>query len=632
MSMFGMADTVTMPGEMRPRLHDPERIVRHTRAMQQRYRQRDGRWDNVRAIRRGELENTPFQEYISEMFEKPIVANTIDTCARDLAEMLAPLPAFNCTSVSMRTDAERKRADVRTRIAGHYVNYSQLARQQLYVCDQYFTHSFGVYYVEADRKARMPRMVGEDPYGGYPEYDRWHRCSSYTKRWYIDSAILADLYPEFADRIISEKRDYAGNSYEVQCELIRYWDKTGRTLVLANKSPIVLEHIPNTIPNKMPLVIIRKPWLDPLYDKGQYDDVLWVQMAKDGLAKLQYEGVTKAVQAPLVAPNDVTEIPYGGDAIMRSANPEKIRRVGMEMTNMTFIENQSLSQELLDGARYPAARATGSMAGSIVTGRAVQALQGGLESQIKAGQVIFREAFIDLIALCFEMDEHVWGNTKKEISGHSDGSPYALSYTPNVDIKGKYDIDVQYGFAAGLDPNRAAVLLLQMRADDVISRDYMARQQPFALNVTEEQSKILAEKTRDAISQGIFAVAQAIPAMAQMGVSPAQTIQQLATFSKRVQRGDSAEDAALAAFAPPAPPPGQEDNGVPGAPNPGPGGPGGPGGTVGGLNPSGLMQGVAPGQAGAPPGGKPDLSIAMAGLTSTGKPQMSNSVSRRRAV
>lgn len=632
MLLHEMADTVTQPGLTQPTFHNADRIVKHTRLMMRRYLQRDGRFEDVRAVRRGELDNTPFADIIaSDVFEKPIVANTIDTCARDLAEMTSPMPSITCSSASMKSDAERRRADVRTKIAGHYANHSRVSEQMLYATDQYYTYSFAVAYVEPDYDAHMPRIVFEDPYGGYPEFDRWGRVKSYTKRWYMESGVLADLYPEYATQILEDTRDAMGKTYtDVQVELIRFWDKSGKTLVYASKRPFVLETKENPV-DELPLRIAKKPWLDPMHDKGQFDDVLWVQMAKNALAQLQFEGAAKAVQAPLAAPTDVQEVPYGGDAILRSATPEKIRRVGMEMSNMTFIENQSLGQELLDGARYPGARATGSMDASIITGRGVQALMGNLQSQIQAAQVVFRQFLIDLFGLCFKMDEAIWPNMKKEIKGSADGTPYELTYTPSIEIKGSFSVDCVYGFAAGLDPNRAAVLLLQMRADNVISRDYMARQQPFSLNVSEEQSKIMLENTRDSIMQGIYAYAQSVPAMAAQGMDPAEALQRVAEIARGLQKGQAVEELVAKVFAPaPAPPqaPGAEPGlggppGEGGAPPGGPGVPGGPGGQQG-AQPPGTMPSM--------PGQRPDISIALAGLTSAGRPQMSNTVSRRRAV
>lgn len=591
-----------------------DKIIAHARAMQRRYQERDRRWEDLRNIRMGRLEGTPFDEYVSDFFDKPIIANFIDVTARDLAEMLAPMPSFNCSGVGLRSDDERKKADKRTRIAGHYRNHSRLAEQMLYAADHYFTYSFAMFYVEPDYKAKMPRIVCESPFGGYPEFDRWGRCLTYTKRWFIPAGILADLYPEHAGQIYSDKRDYSGGGYDIQCEMIRFWDKDGMTLLYGGKSPIVLDHVPNVLPGRMPIVIAKKPWLDYDHMKGQFDDAVWVQMAKDLLAKLQFEGVHKSVTAPLAVPNDVQELPYGSDALLRTANPEKVRRVGLEMTNMSFIENQTLTQELREGTRYPATR-VGESDASVVTGRGVMALSGGLETQTKSGQVVMREALIDIMGLCFAMDEQLWPDTPKTIKGTSDGTPYALTYTPSKDIKGNYDCDVQYGFAAGLDANRATVLLLQMRADNVISRDYMARNAPFELNVNEEQDKILIENSRDALMQGIYALAQSIPAMASAGMDPSIPVTQIAEVLKGIQKGKPVETAVSEVFAPKPPP---ETFPISGTPE--------------GMPPA-MGTNPAPVQPGAPPGEQaPDIMTALAGLTQANSPSLQANVRRRRAA
>ena len=57
------------------------------------------------------------------------------------------------------------------------------------------------------------------------------------------------------------------------------------------------------------------------------------------------------------------------------------------------------------------------------------------------------------------------------------------------------------------------------------------------------------------------------------------------------------------------------------------GGAPGPGG--GGLNPDGTMRGVAPGQQGMGPGGRPDLNIMLASLGRDGEANLSAGVSRR---
>ncbi len=57
------------------------------------------------------------------------IENFIDVAARDLAEAMAPMPSFNCSATNMVSDAQRKAADIRTRIANYYVAASDLPLQ-----------------------------------------------------------------------------------------------------------------------------------------------------------------------------------------------------------------------------------------------------------------------------------------------------------------------------------------------------------------------------------------------------------------------------------------------------------------------------------------------------------------------
>lgn len=602
------------------------RVERHLRAMQRRYRARDQRWEEVRQIRRGDFDSFP--DVISDAFPKPIVQNFIDTTARDLAEMLAPLPSFNCSGSSMRSDSERKRADIRTKIATNYVTNSRLDVQMLYGADHYWTFGMCVMYADPDFSEKMPRVVVEDPSGGYPEWDRWDRLRSYTKRFFADAHVLADWYPEYADRILKQAEESVGSESEWQMEMIRYADDGGQTLVIGGKHPFVIEHVKNKT-KRMPFVIAKRPGLEPMETRGQFDDVVWIQVARNMMSVLQFEAVEKAVQAPLVVGPDVQDLSIGPDAVLRTNNPQGIKRVGMEMTNMSFLESNTLLQDLQAGSRYPAAR-SGEMDNSVVTGRGVNALLGGLDTQLRSAQTVFKNAYTDILKLCFEMDERLWPNVKKDIRGVADGTPYEIKYTPAKDIGADHSVDVEYGFAAGLDPNRAIVMLLQLRAEKCFSRDYMKRQIPFDIDVMEEESKVNVEDLRDALMQGIFGYVQAIPAMAQQGMDPAEGVLKTAAILKGIQKGKAIEEVAVDVFAPKPPPEAMapEEPGMPGAGGPG----GGMSGTGGGLDPSGLMQGVPPGQAGQAPGGKPDLSVMLAGLSSSGKPQMSQTLMKRRRV
>lgn len=607
---------------------DEQDITRKLMKLQARSRERDQRWADVKAARQGRFELIA-PEMVSEDMPRPIIANFIDVAARDLAEVIAPLPSFSCASTSMQSDAARRAADKRTRIALHYINSSKLNIQMLWGADHYLTYAHSVLYVEPDFEGKSPRIVVEDPCGGYPEYDRWGRTTSYTKRTYAEAAIIADLYPEYADRILKQAETNAKWSGENQVEIVRYVDKDQISLVLTAEHPVLLSHVDNRL-GECPVVIVRKPGLDWADPKGQFDDVVWVQLARDMLAKLQLEAIEKVVQAPLALPADVQELPYGPDAIIRTQTPEKVKRVGLEMANAPFTEGALLLEEMRQGTRYPDVRQGNSNA-SIITGKGVQALLGGFDSQIKTAQLAFQVGFEDAVRLCFKMDEKYWANTSKDVSGQYAGSPYSIKYTPVKDIAGNHDVDVSYGFAAGMDPNRAVVMMLQLRAEKVFSRDYFARQLPFDFDVAEERTKVEVEETRESILQAVYGYVQSIPAMAQMGMDPGEAVLKVATIVNGLQKGQQIEKVVVEAFAPPPEPePAAFEEPDPLAGEGGQSGPAGAGGPGGGLTPSGLLRGVAPGQAGRPAGGRPDLQMMLAGITGNGTPQMSSFVSRNR--
>ncbi|MGY0232761.1 hypothetical protein PT931_13495 [Longispora urticae] len=575
-----------------------------------------------------------FPDLAVEGLEKPIIANFVDVCARDLAELIAPLPAINTSSASMSSDSAKRFADKRSKIARNYFQHSRLDVQMFMAADQHITYGVGVFIIEPDFKNKLPRITVEDAMGGYAEVDRYNRIISYTRRYFSEADKLAVQFPEYADQImrVGKSGQFGARG---QVELIRYMDADQVSLMMVAGEPVFLTSAENRL-KECPVVLARRWGLDNEDYQGQFDSVIYVQQARDILSKLNLEAITKAVQAPIAIPADVQEFAMGPDARIRSNNAKDIHRVDLNIPPSAFQEEQLLLNEMQQGARYPAAR-QGNLKASIITGKGVEALTGTMDTQVKAAQQCFAEAFERIIAMCFKMDELYWPDTVKNVRGTQNGTPFEIDYSPAKDIKGEYHSSVMYGFAAGLDPNRAAVLLLQLLGAGAISKDFFMRQLPFEMDVTSELNRITLENTREALMQGVYAYVQAIPAMAQSGMDPSEAVMKLAAIIHGLQKGKAIEDVVSSAFAPqvdtslaPAPPPGGE-MGPGGPPGTGPGGDS-MGGLAGGLSPSGLMRGVPQGQAGMAPGGRPDLQVMAAGLTGAGKPSMSASVLRRRGT
>jgi hypothetical protein len=80
----------------------------------------------VTMVRNGEV-HLMAPGLFSEDWPKPIIANAIDTIARDFAGSLAPLPSLNCSSRAMRTDWDKRRAMKKNKIGAYIWKISDLA-------------------------------------------------------------------------------------------------------------------------------------------------------------------------------------------------------------------------------------------------------------------------------------------------------------------------------------------------------------------------------------------------------------------------------------------------------------------------------------------------------------------------
>ena len=96
--------------------------------LQTKFASRDQRMRSVLSVRQGDISKV-YPAMFTEEYPKPLVANFIDVAARDLAEAMAPLPSFECSATNMVSDAARRAADTRTRIANYYVAGSELQIQ-----------------------------------------------------------------------------------------------------------------------------------------------------------------------------------------------------------------------------------------------------------------------------------------------------------------------------------------------------------------------------------------------------------------------------------------------------------------------------------------------------------------------
>jgi hypothetical protein len=527
-----------------------KQIFARVASLKDRARERDGRHQDVLLVRQGKI-STVYPDFFPEGVEANVVANFVDIVARDLSEVMAPLPAVNCSVVSQVKDRARKAADNRTRIAANYLYNSELQVQMYTGADWYITFGFVPFIIELDTEAKLPRIRVESPVGAYPEFDRYGRCVAFAKRYSMPLAELVSQFPEYTDALLG--RDGYDQDMNARFDIVRYYDQYQSIIYVPDRQNLVISRAKNPI-GKMMVVVAKRPTVDQEM-RGQFDDVLGIQLLRNRFALLAMEATEKAVQSPLIVPDDVNEFQFGGDGVIRTKNPAGVRRVELPVSGSLFNEQAVLQNELRTGTRYPESR-TGNVDASIITGQGVQALMGGFDTQVKSAQAIFASALKTVISLCFEVDEKIF-NEMKSIRGIDSGSPYAIEYTPAKDIKGDYSADVRYGMLAGLNPAQGLIFMLQALGGKLISKDLAQRELPFGVNVTQEQEKIEVEEMRNALIASLNASAQAIPQLITNGGDPTTIVKKIAEVIRLRQKGTQIEDAINDVFAPELPPAGE---------------------------------------------------------------------------
>ncbi len=589
-----------------------ENIFSRVEALRRAAADRDQRHRDVHDVRSGDVD-TVIPGSMPDAWPKPIVANLIDTSARDLAEVMGTMPSVNCSTGILTTDKAKRFSSKKTKIANYYIQSSRLnAGKQVELADYYTTYGLAVYVVEPDFEDKRPHIRVENPMGIYPDTDMFGRLRSYTKVWREEAIHLVSKFPSLARTLQTNQVGQTDLGWaEREIELVKYVDADRMVLYMPNHGNNIIDDMPNPMGKIFVSVGIR-----PGYDnevRGAFDDAIWVQLAKSRMSLLALEATEKSVRAPLVVPRDVQKMTFGDDAVIRTDG--KVTRVGLDVPQYAFQEGQMLEQELRVGTRTPEAR-SGNVDASIITGKGVQALMGGFNTVVTTGQTVIGEALRCALELAFEMDELLWPMEKKTIRGTSQGTPFEETYQAKRDINGDYTADVTYGFAAGQDPARAIVGLLQLRGDQLISRDFFQRQLPMGIDVVQMQTQIDNEQFTDALKQGMMGYMQAIPQMALQGQDPLDALRKIAKLIELREKGEPVHDAVLRIFTPKEAPPGASPQ------NPLEAAVGGPRGQAG-----------APGQP-APPGASQqpqgiDMMTLLSGLTDGGKAQMTARTQRQ---
>jgi len=593
-----------------------DEITHRVEALQNQYASRDAAATAVRAVRHGDFDQIAPGIFPAD-WPRPICANIVDNMARDFAASLSPMPSFNCSGSSSLSEGAKKFADKRSKIANNYIEASNLAAQMPDAADSYNCYGMVAFSVEPNFEDKRPQIRVEDSMYIYPVWDRNMKTVEVAKVFFAYAQSLEADYP----KVKVARQDHPGALIDGdRLKVVKYMSRKEVVTYLPECGNLILEEYANPLDECL-MVCVPRPGGQGTYGgiiRGQYDDLVWPQLARNEFQVLALEAADKSVRAPIVIPTDVTDIAFGPDATIQTNNPQGVQRLKVDVPAASFQSMEWLRMDMERGGMSSSAR-SGETNASVITGAGMDALMMGYSTQLAQAQEMMRYALRQVVELCFDIDEKCWPSETKEVRGQDAGVPFTVKYTPSKDIAGDHTVDVQYGFLAGMDANRSLIFILQAYGAGLLSGDYAMRQLPASFNVSEEAKKIELEHMRKSLLDSLAAASQALPQMVAGGMDPSQLISMIAAVISGLKKGEAIEDVVAKVFAPPEAPPPAPELTAPAGPSPA---------EQAGL-PGSEQAGAAPMPAAA--SGPPDLMTLMAGMTQ-GRPNLGANVRRTQAV
>lgn len=593
---------------------DP-RILMRVDALRARYQRHDAKAEIMRCVREGRWDDVA-PDIFSPEWPGPTVSNLIDIQIRAFVAAASAVPSVNCSSTSMVSKEARDRADTRTKIANHYLTFSNFRAQQPIAVDSYATYGLYAWQVIPDLANEMPRIRVKTTQNVWPIWDQDMNTIAVARSYWVMRVNLEAQYP---DRLYGVVDNMTPSLQEV----IEYEDKNECIVYVRSLDNLVLERYPNPL-KRCSWVCVPRYSGSQIFDgdyRGAYDDLVWPQLLRHEFQMLAMSAADQAINAPIAVGTDVADVPMGPGAIIRTqGGANSIGRVRLDVPQQAFQSMEWLREDMIQGGMTTEGN-LGSAGTGWTTGQGQERLGAGYDAQVALAQVQFAHGIQQLIEICFATDEMYFDSPKRIRGMEQGGAPYQFTYTPSKDIKGDHTVDIRYGFLSGMDENRALVYILQAQAAGLVSKDFGRRHLPEGVNAAEEEKKIRLEQLQESLAVAMTALPQAIPQMITAGADPGDLVVKYAGVLSDLDKGESLQDSVLKRFAP--------------QPAPAPLAPAGPPSPADGSEPAGagaVPPGASFGQGAPGAGGSPPLAMLMAGLTGRGAPNLAASVSRQVAV
>jgi len=453
-----------------------------------------------------------------------------------LSQKIGKVPSLDVHITNARDSQRNKvKKDKLERIISAYDNMQRLELQLPQVARWLPGYGFAVWVIttKMDMNGHMyPCAELRNPYDCFPGYfGNTQQPDELAIIQKVPIRKLIDMYPEL--KTYFENKDTEDTSYDSYN--LRYtddgsWENSDEngdvileymniegTYVVHVASKKIVDFVPNPLKSGPAFVVAKRFSFDRL--QGQFDQVVGLMAS---MAKINILSVIAMEDAVFTETNIVGEIESGqyrkGRNAINYLTPGS--QVVKPVTNLPYQLFEAvgrLERQLRVVAGYPV-QDDAISPNSFVTGRGLEELESGVSQMVSEYHTILEYALQEVDAKRLELDEVLFGNKRKPLTGTYKGAAFSESYTPNSDIDMNYVTKRKYGAMASFDAPNKIITGLQLMQAGIIDRETMQQEMDGLENLQQINERITKQKTEDILYQMLLQQSQQGDKKAMMAI------------------------------------------------------------------------------------------------------------------
>ena len=455
-----------------------------------------------------------------------------------LAQKIGKVPTLDVHITNARDSQRNKgKKDKLERIVTAFDKMQRLDLQLPQVARWLPGYGFAVWVITSkpDANGNMyPCAELRNPYDCFPGYyGNMQEPSELAIIQKVPVKNLISMYPELKAYFEADNKETQEQFYNISYNqytndgswentnesgevIVEYMNIEG-TYILHPASKKIVDFVPNPLKSGPAFVIAKRFSFDKL--QGQFDQVIGLM---DSMAKINILSVIAMEDAVFTETNIIGELESGqyrkGRNSINYLSPGS--QVVKPVNNLPYQLFESvgrLERQLRVVAGYPV-QDDAISPNSFVTGRGLEELEAGVGAMVSEYHTILENALQEVDSKRLELDQVLFGKTRKPISGTYKGASFAENYTPVTDIDSNFVTKRKYGAMASFDAPNKIITGLQLLQAGIIDKETMQQEMDGLENLSQINERIVKQKTEDILYSMLLQQSQQGDKAAMMAV------------------------------------------------------------------------------------------------------------------